>query len=171
MSDLQSIAKQKVEAAVRRHIAALPGEIEAIKREHAAKGLLKSGATLKRVLAICKSITEAQGTTVIKEYRWAIDHALLVSQSWVEQLVTEATGSLAPLHLELEKRIRLISAFTGMPELASRLLSELELVEKAVENDIAIALRAGFAERRRGLIRGIAGFVPRLLSRLLKGGT
>lgn len=170
MSDLESLVKQKVDAAMSRRIAALPTEIEAIKREHAAKGLARSGATLKRVLTACKNTTEAQGLIVAKEYRWAIDHALLVSQSWVEQLVTKAIDSLSPLHAETERQLGLVSEFAGRPELTARLLSDLEPTKVAVAQDIANSLRAGFAERRRGLIRGIGGLVPRLLSRLVKGG-
>jgi hypothetical protein len=44
-------------------------------------------------------------------------------------------------------------------------------VQTAVANDIAIALRSSFAERRRGLVKGIVGFAPRLLSRFVRGGT
>jgi hypothetical protein len=171
MSDLQSLAKQKAAAEMQRRVAALPGEIEATKRQLAAKGLLLSGAMLNRVLAICEAATEAQRATVIAEYRWAVNQALFASQSWVERLVVEATNSLEPLHAEAERHLQKACALVGKPELVARLLSDLEPTEKAAVNDIALALRSCFAERRRGLVRSIPSVLPRLLSRIFGGGT
>lgn len=170
MSDLQSLAKHKAAAEMRRRIAALPIAIEAINREHAAKGLLLSGATLKRVLVTCRIAIEAQADTVIAEYRWAINQALFASQSWVEQLVVEAIQSLEPLHTEAAKHFQTACVLVGKRELAARLLSDLEPIKTAAANDIALALRSCFAERRRGLVRSIPGLLPRLLSRFFGGG-
>ncbi|WP_161631553.1 hypothetical protein [Rhodoferax saidenbachensis] len=170
MSVLQSLAKQKTDAELNRQLAALSRSIEAICHEHAAQGRFNSGATLKRVLAACKDATEKQRDTAIKEYLWAASQALLASQSWVECLVLDASQSIDSLHIESEKHIKEICEKIGKPDLVARLLLDLESTEVAAKNDIALALRSGFAERSRGLVRSGAGFVLRLLSRIIKGG-
>ncbi|MDF3823184.1 hypothetical protein P3G55_25065 [Leptospira sp. 96542] len=170
MCDLQAIAKQKTNAELQRQLADLSRAIDAMCREHAAKGLFHSGATLKRVVAICKEATEKQRDAAINEYRWAVNQALLASQSWVNALAAEASASIDSLHEESEKHIENICQKLGKPELIARLLSDLQLAEIAAKNDISLALRVGFAERSRGLIRSIVGFVPKLLSKLQKGG-
>ena len=170
MSDLQSLAKEKAAAEMQRKIAALPGEIEAMKREHAAIGLLRSGATLKRILAICKAATEAQRVVGIEQYKWAMGQALFVSQSWVERLVSEATQSLEPLHHAAVAHFNAACEQVGKPELVARLLADLEPTESAVRNDIALALRSGYAERRRGLVRSLPSLLPKIISRIFGGG-
>jgi hypothetical protein len=171
MSDLQSLAKEKAAAELQRRISALRRDLEVLKNDHAAQGRLYSGLTLKRTLAACVSATEAQRNSVITEYRWAIGQALFASQAWVERLAAEAAASLEPLHAECEGQIHKASALVRTPELAARLVSELEVAERSAANDIALALRSCFAERRRGLIRSIPSFIPRLLSRIFGGGT
>lgn len=170
MSALISLARKKAEAELQRQLAALPRSIESICREHASKGLFNSGATLKRVLATCKEATDKQRDAAIKEYQWAVTQALLPSQTWVEHLVVDASESIDTLHIDSEKHIKGICEKIGKPELVARLLSELESTELAAKNDIALALRSSFAERSRGLVRGVAGFVPRLISKFVKGG-
>jgi len=169
MSALQSLAKKKTDAELQRQLAALPRSIEAICREHAAKGLFNSSATLKRVLATCKEVTEKQRDATIKEYQWAVNQALLASQTWVEHLVVDASESIDALHRDSEKHIKSICERIGKPELVARLLSDLDSTEVAAKNDIALALRSSFAERSRGLIRGVACFIPRLISKFIKG--
>ncbi len=166
MSDLQLLARLKAEAVMQRHIISLPNSIEAMRREHAAKGMLNSGATLKKALIICKTSTEEQRDTVISEYRWAISQALLVSQTWIEELILDAIKSLEPLHLENIGHIKKICKSINSLDLATSLISELKLTEDAAANDIALALRSNFAERRRGLVKQTLSFPIRLISRI-----
>lgn len=170
MSNLQYLAKQKTDAELERQVSAMSELIEAMLHEHAAKGLLKSGATLKRVVAICKDATEKQRDAAIREYRWAVNQALAVSQSWVERLVFDACVSIDSLHVASEKQIKNICKENEKPELVACLLSELAITESASKNDIALALRSCFAERSRGLIKSIPGFLQNIISKIFSGG-
>ena len=87
MLDLEQLAAQKAEFAAQQRIAVLPSEIQAIQRELGARGLLMSGAMLKRVLAACVSALHAQASSVKSEYEWAVSQALFASQAWVERLI------------------------------------------------------------------------------------
>lgn len=84
MSDLQILARKKAEAQMQRIISALPDQIEAVKRELSAKGLTRSGATLKRTKNICLAAMKEQSITIITVYRWAAAQALFASQTWIE---------------------------------------------------------------------------------------
>lgn len=170
MSDLQFLARKKVEAEIRKRITALPIQIEAIKHEHAAKGMLLSGATLKRSLSVCKLAITAQTVTVITEYRWAISTALFASQSWIDRLVNDATQSLSLLHEEAIIQLKKVVELVGRPELLARLVLDLEATRNTGENDIALALRSSFAERSRGLAKSILGWIPRVIARIFSAG-
>lgn len=171
MSDLQVLARKKVEAQMHRIISALPDRIEAVKRELSAKGLTRSGATLKRTSNICLAAMKEQSITIITEYCWAAEHALFASQTWIEKLIVDAIESIQPLLQGCESHLRNAAEFTGTPELKDRLLGDLNDAYQMVTEDITLALHSSFAERRRGLIKVIPGFVQRLLGRLFTGGT
>lgn len=171
MSDLETIAKQKADAALERQISALPAEIQAIQRELSAKGLLRSGAMLKRVLAACCSSLEAQAAVVRAEYEWVVSQALWVSQSWVEHLVAVASGSLDALHEPVRSHLEKACELAGQPQLFNRLYAEFQSSDAAAKSAIALSLKAKFAERRRGVIRALPGMLQRLISRVFTGGS
>ena len=58
----------------------------------------------------------------------------------------------------------------GTPELVGRLMHEFEDALNSARVGVALALRSRFAERRRGLLRGITSFIPRLVARIASGG-
>ncbi|HYE37297.1 hypothetical protein [Methylocaldum sp.] len=155
---------------MQKRIASLPTEIQAIQHELSAKGLVKSGAMLKRVLATCKASIEAQSQTVLAEYEWAVRQALFASQSWVERLVVDASESLEHLYEATQGHIYKACHLAGTPELAVRLLRDLETTKVAAKDSIALSLRSRFAERSRGLIRGLPSLLSRVISRIFGGG-
>jgi hypothetical protein len=169
MSDLETIATQKAEAAIAKRISALPLKIQAIQRELTAKGLLQSGAMLKGVLAACCSSLEAQATTVREEYEWAVSQALVVSQSWVEQLAAVASGSLDAFHEPVRGHLERACKLAGQPQLFDRLYAEFQSCDNAARSGIGLSLRAKFAERRRGIIRALPVMLQRLISRIFTG--
>ena len=146
-------------------------EIQALQRELAARGLLHSGAMLKRVLAACTSALEAQATTAIAEYEWAATHALVVTQSWTESLVSEACQSFQALQTASLTHLAKASGIAGRPELAAHLESELSISLESCKQRVALALRSKFAERKRGLVRGLPSLIPRLVARFFSGGS
>ena len=170
MSDLQSLAGKKADAHLQRRIQEVPGAVQALQRKLAAQGLLQSGAMLKQVLATSKEGLQAQGATTITEYRWAITQSLFASQSWVEHLIAEATVSLEPLYNAYAEQITKAVSVAGVPDVAARLMAELDQSHSSTKNEIALALRSAFAEKRRGLLRVLPSAVYRLVAKLLGGG-
>jgi hypothetical protein len=170
MSDLLALARTKADAVVDSRAKALPTEIQAIQRELSAKGLLKSGAMLKRVLRASVEALERAAGKVSEHYVWAATHALVVTQTWVERLVLDAQESFLPLEVVGEDQIRKAAALSGRPELAERLVADFAETKARARESVAVALRSKFAERRRGLIRGLPSLLPKLLSRLFGGG-
>jgi hypothetical protein len=170
MSDLLALSRAKADAFVAARSRALPSEIQAIQRELTAQGLLKSGAMLKRVLKASVESLERASEKVSEHYVWAATHALFATQTWVEQLVLSAQESLLPIALIAEEEIRRAAALSGSPELAERLLSDFAGAKTRARELVAVALRSKFAERRRGLVRGLPSLIPRLVSRFFSGG-
>lgn len=153
MSDLADLTRQRIEAALLRRLKALPGEVEAIKREHAAKGLSRSGATLKRVRDLCIANLHAHSETVATEYKWAIQQALLASQSWSERLASDVASQLEPLMKASAVQLTALAAFTGKPELAEGLIKDVGAERLMAEDNAKLAIRIAFAEKKRGLVR------------------
>lgn len=168
MSELVGLTRQRIEAAVQQRLKALPGEVAAIKQEHAAKGLAQSGATLKRVRALCIAHLHAHGETIATEYRWAIQHALLASQTWSEQLTSDVTVQLAPVMKASTEQLSALAAFAGRPELAERLISEIDAERLVAEGSAKLAIRSAFAEKKRGLVRALPGSLWSLVVKFLR---
>jgi hypothetical protein len=170
MSDLVALANQKIEAALQKRLQAIPREIEAIKVEHAAKGLAQSGATLKRVRVLCIDHLHGHGDTIAKEYNWALSHALLANQTWAEGLATDVTAQLQPLMTAAEQHLTALAAFTGMPELAQRLINDIDGEFRIAESNTKLTIRIAFAEKKRGLVRSLPSILTNLLSRIIRPG-
>ncbi len=170
MSDLQSLARQKADAAMNRRIQELPMAIQALQNKLAAQGGLRSGRMLKQVLTICKDALQGQSTTLGTEYRWAVSHALLASQSWIERLILDANSSIEPLYEACAEHIKRAVALSGGRDLTPQLLAELKQSQITAQNEIALTLRSAFAEKRRGLVRASSSSLVRVISKLFGGG-
>lgn len=170
MSELVGLANQKIEATAQQRLKSLPGEVEAIKREHAAKGLARSGATLKRVRALCIANLHAHGEAIAGEYKWAIQHALLASQTWSEKLASDVAGQLEPLMKASAEQMTTLAAFTGRPELADRLIKDIKAERLVAEENAKLAIRSAFAEKKRGLVRSLPASLWSLIVKVFRHG-
>lgn len=170
MSDLVDIAEQKIEAAMQRRLKALPGEIEAIMQAQAAKGELNSGVTLKRVRDLCITNLHAHGETISTEYRWAIQQALLASQTWSERLVSKVSGQFAPLMGVSKENLTKLASLSGSPNLAVQLINEVDSERLVAENNSMLAIRSGFEEKKRWLWRSVAANFWSLIVRFFRSG-
>ena len=170
MSNLVALANQKLNLAAQDRIRALPSQIDAVKIEHAAKGLARSGATLKRVRRMCVAHLQEHGEAVAVEYKWAVNQALLASQTWTEELAAAVPAQLQPLMAASASHLTELAAFTGRPEIASRLIADLEAELRIVEERTKLAIRAAFAEKSRGLVRSIPAAIGGVLSKVWRPG-
>ena len=170
MSDLVKLSNQKLDLAAEDRVRALPGQIKAVKAEHAAKGLAHSGATLKRVRAICVNHLQEHGEAVTVEYKWAVNQALLASQTWTEKLAAAVPVRLQPLMTASAAQLTELAAFAGRPELASRLIADVEAELRIVEERTKLAVRAAFAEKSRGLVRSVPAAIGSVLSKVFRPG-
>ena len=170
MSDLVALANQKLDLALQDRVRALPGQIKAVKAEHAAKGSARSGATLKRIRALCILHLQEHGEAVATEYKWAVSQALLASQSWTEELAAAVPERLQPLMAASRTHLTELSAFTGRPELATPLITDVETELRIVEERTQLAIRAAFAEKSRGLIRSVPAAIGGVLTKIFRPG-
>jgi len=152
MVDFQALEKQKTEADRQKLLVSQPGEMQALQRQLAAKGLLASGAMLKQVLAVCQETITKQGKSIANEYQWAVTHSLFASQSWVERLVADGPLILSPLYNAATAQVIKATQIAGMTSVAERLLSDLAQTCSVIEADVALALRSAIAEKHRGII-------------------
>ena len=148
----------------------LSGAIQVLQNTLAAQGGLRSGNMLKQVLSTCQNSMKEQASTLVTEYRWAVANALFASQTWVERLIVEANESMTPLYEASVGHMKKAVALAGVPRVEPQLLVELAEARASSVNEVTLALRSSFAERRRGLIRALPSFVGRLVAKMLGGG-
>ncbi len=168
MRDLQAIARSKTDADLNRQLSDLPVQVRALQQQLAAKGSLKSGNMLRGVLKLAQQSVEAQGASVATHYTWALQQALTASQAWVQLLAAEGASSLAPLLARASGLITDACQIADQPNLAPKLLGDLETTHLQVKESIRTALEAGYATKSRGFLRRLGGVVGRLIK---LGGT
>ena len=171
MSDLIALANQKLDFAVQERIRAIPSQITAVKAEHAAKGMPRSGATLKRARAICIEHIRQHGEAVAAEYKWVVNQALLASQAWTEELAAKVSNQLQPLLDASTTHLQEVAIFARHPELAARLISDVEAERSIAEERAKLAIRAAFAEKSRGLVRLLPAALVSLISKIFRFGS
>lgn len=169
MDELRKIANARIVAEQAKLLNSLPADIEALKRKNAANGLLRSGNTILGVVALCSNALDSLGKVVLEQYRWAVVQSLLASQSWVEELVRDSPDQLQSLFDSCIEHVKREATLAGSPNAAPECIAKLEAKLGAISNDIALSLRASFAERKRGLIRHIGNTAAGWLSKLLGG--
>lgn len=170
MSSLVTLANQKLDLALQERVRAMPTQIEAVKAEHAAKGLAKSGATLKRARRICISLFTEHADAITVEYRWAVNHALLATQSWTEELAASVPTHFKPLMAASARNLTEVATFTGHPELGPSLVREVEAELLIAKDRAQMAIRCAFAEKSRGLTRSLPAAIVNALSKVFRGG-
>jgi len=163
MSDLQGIARSKVEAELNSRLLALPAEVQALQRQLSAKGQLMSGNMLRGVLRLGQESLQAQGNAITTHYAWAVREALTASQSWVQALAAEGADSLAPLVTKASDLVKDACQLAKQPALSARLLADLDSTHLRVRESIITSMDAEFAVKRRGLLRWLGSLFGRLL--------
>ena len=163
MSELQTIARQRSDAAMILHISAMPRDIKALQQQLAAKGLLKSGNMLRGVLAIAQNALKGQAATLVEHYTWAVTESLTATSSWVTTLSRQAADSLQPLFDLGAQQIIAACALAEQPNLADRLVNDLRATHSQEQTNIELALQASFASKSRGLLRQLLAALKGLL--------
>jgi hypothetical protein len=173
MSNLQSIVRGKVQADLQRRIDALPGTIQAIQRELAARGLVKSGVMLKRVTSACVESMQDYGIVLTAEYNWAITHSLVASKSWINDLTVEANDSFNPLIeaslYHIRKAVEMVGGTENGTDLTNRLIDELKKAHSFIQNDIRLALQTTLAEKSNGALQTSISTVVNFFTKLISG--
>lgn len=171
MSDLIALASLKLQLAAAERIRSLPTKIESIKTEQAAKGSARSGATLKAVRSLCIAHVREHGISVEAEYKWVVNQALVASQTWSERLAAKAPEEFESLLSVAAKHLTDASVFVGKPEVAERLIADVQVEAEAAMERVKLAVRTAFAEKSRGLVRSLPGAVTGAISKALRGGS
>ena len=166
MSELRDLAKAKIDAERTKLTASLSADIEALKRANAAKGLLRSGNTILGVVGICGSTMQSLGNAILSHYRWAVSQSLIGTQSWVEALITDSRGQLQPFFERCVDHVTREANAAGAPNTIPECVAKLEAMREEISTDIALGLRACFAELKRSRLRSLGSIITGWISKL-----
>ena len=166
MSNLDQLANAKVGAATQRQAEKLDADVEALKRLNAAKGLLKSGATVKQVIRLCEGSFVAIRDAASTEFGWVIQESLWVSPSLPEQLIAHARQHLQVIFEASEKHLEKITNLVGHPDLYARLQPDLVAARDRAWTDISLALEGQVQVKKNRFWKGaggkLFGWIPKL---------
>jgi hypothetical protein len=157
------LARAKAEAELNRRLLELPAEVQALQNQLASRGLLMSGHMLKSVLDLSQKSLEAQGAAVTTHYLWALREALVATDSFARRLADEGASSLEPLFSRASEILTHACDLTKQPNLAPRLLADLQATHLQSKNAIKLALEAEYAVRSRGALRKALSLFGRLV--------
>lgn len=131
-SELKENFKKKLRLTVSEIINDLDVDIKAMLAKHAAKGMLRSGNTIKQTMSL---ISEGN-SRIFKE---AIEHLKslnLANQPEIESDIQSlVTFSQESYRIEILPRFKKITEIAGKPQLYERILPEIDL---SMENDLEI---------------------------------
>jgi len=145
---------------MRARLEVLPKEVQALRRQLSAKGQLRSGNMLRGVLRIAQESLQSHATVLNENYAWAVDES--ITASWVRGLAAEAADSMLPLFRAGSEQLTAACQVADQPQLASRLIADLETTHLESRQSILVALEAQFASKSRGVLKWI-GRLFRLL--------
>lgn len=169
MSELLDIANAKLDAARTKMAGSLSSQIEALKRQNAAKGMLHSGNTVLATVALCTDALESLKREIEVQYQWVVTESLLVSRGSVEELVRSSREQLQPMFESCQAHVGAIIAMVNAQNATPQCTAKLEAARDQSADEIALSLRASFAQLKRRRLRNLAKALTGWLSKLFGG--
>jgi len=166
MNELRDIARSRSDSDMNSRLTALAADVQALQRQLSADGQLRSGNMLRGVLKIAQESLRSHAGVLSENYSWAVNEALAASQSWVRRLAAEAADSMEPLFKAGSEQLTAACKLAGQPQLAARLIADLETTHLESRNAIQVSLDAKFASKSRGMLKWVGS-----LFGLLKGSS
>lgn len=115
----------------------LDSNIESMKREHSAKGLLMSGATIKRVMVEINNLVDKYYSDILQHIK---SLPLGFSSSLEAQLKKKVNDGLSTIAPIANERLSAITSFVKKPNLYERMLPEIQeendKLRKRFENNL-----------------------------------
>jgi hypothetical protein len=115
----------------------LDENIERIKAEHAAKGFLRSGATVKKVMGEINILVDSYYSDIFEHLK---PLPLKVSPTLEECLIRDISDGISTILPLANDRLRAITTFVGKTDLYERMLSDVEAENSKIkirfENDL-----------------------------------
>jgi hypothetical protein len=166
MNELRDIARSRSESDMNTRLAALAADVQVLQRQLSASGQLRSGNMLRGVLKIAQESLRSHAVVLSENYSWAVNEAIAASQSWVRRLAAEASDSMRPLFVAGSEQLTDACKLADQPQLATRLIADLETTHFESREAILVALDAKFASKSRGMLKWVGS-----LFGLLKGSS
>ena len=159
MTSLADIAIEQIGIERGRLIDSYRQDIEAMKRRHAARGKLRSGATIKATIEASKDLFREFRDLSIAKVTVAIEDSIIFPEAAIEKL----KGSIAEMSLEMHGIAYTTMADTcrlaGKPELCERYMPEIENEREQTLSEIDLHIASGVIAKRN---RGVKGIVKSL---------
>ena len=169
MSDLLQIVSGKLQASTGRIAERLKAQIQAQKNENTAKGLLRSGATLKQILRHSSEALDKTREAIAAEYQQLLKDSLAFSAASTPALIREAQKHLHEIRAQGEAELRAATAMMGKDDLYERLQKDLGAAYDRALTDLSLFLDyEGSAQKNRFIKRAsaavggwLSGFLPK----------
>ena len=165
-----TLSNQNLSFALQEREQSIKDQIKAVKMEHAAKGLARSGATIKRVKNICINNIKEHGIAVETEYRRVINQAFFTGQSLAKKLEDSISEQFKQMMTISSKHLSETAIFAGKPELSVRLIEDIDAEIRKVKEHTKIIILTAFAEKNRSFIRSIIPTAWELITKIFRFG-
>jgi hypothetical protein len=170
MSTLEQVAEAKVLAAVKRRLDNLDPAVLAVKHEMSARGLLRSGATVKRIRELGISLPDGIRDDMKTEYGLVLEESLWPSEHLVSRLMQYATQHFQVAQDRAASEVRQAGGDLLRAATHDELAAEISAARDRALTDVSLFLEG---HRRVGInrkIRNLFTFVPDTIKGLFKSG-
>lgn len=169
MNKILKIADKKIDSGLQRILDDFDESYEAMLRLHAAKGLLKSGNTIKKTMTQITESADALRDIIINVSEWVVKESIYVPLSIKEELNELCECYFGSLHEETMGFLQDATEKAGNPKLFKQMAREVEDGISRAHNEAELEIEAIVATNRSRGIKGIAKYIFSLVSKLWGG--
>ncbi|MFT4919817.1 MAG: hypothetical protein ACI8RU_002444 [Zhongshania aliphaticivorans] len=169
MSKFIGISDQRIYGYLERLLEELDGDYEAMLRKHSADGLLRSGSTIKRAMALVNDGADKLKAFLIEQSSWVIDKSIYVPLSIGEDLIGLNEKYFSFYADQTEEYIRKAATVAGQLQLFDRVYPDVEEFIDRSLREANLETEALVLENRSTGIKGIAKYLFSLVSKLWGG--
>ena len=166
MENLESIATKKIEIELVRLKESFQKDLEAMISLHAAKGLVRSGATIQSTIDLSKGIFFSFRDICNNIIQDTIDNSVFVSESSSNEIKSTISNMFLQLYGETFSAMTKYTKLASKPDLRDRFMPEIEKEKENTLSEVTMFIDARLIAKRNRGIKGAIKSITGVLSKL-----
>lgn len=155
MASLEEISLNKISIDLERLVEKYNGDIEAMKRLHAAQGKLRSGATIIATINSSKNAFISLRDICIKHLQSLVDDSVVLTETSIQNVKSKISGMFLQLYGTTFEAMTKSTAIASKPDLRDRYMPDIEKEKENTLSEVAMFIDGGVISKRNKGIKGV----------------